>query len=179
MSELNLDYLLKLAGHHVQPPSNDEGEKSPLTGMNAGTEDSMVVVFNNPNAANHFTSMCEDIDSFGDMMVSEDGMRFMIPRYLQDDVEKVMGEFTIEEDFYIEEAFDLHNGYHDVRKHEELGDHGEDFFPNGQTGTAPKKVGPSAAKHGNNPLSAKQFNEGTEEIHENLVYRYREFKKNQ
>jgi len=77
-----------------------------------------------------------------------------------------------------EEDIDLDNGYETQQQHDDLGAHGRDYFPNSMTSTAPKRLGPSAAKHGNNPMSAKQFAENTKKIHENLIYRYREYKKN-
>lgn len=83
-----------------------------------------------------------------------------------------------DEDDSVEEGFDLNNGYGDEKDVEELGAHGRDYFPSGQTSTAPDRLGPSAAKSGNNPMAAKQFTKEAKEIHESLVYKYRNFKKN-
>lgn len=155
--------------HH--DTTNDDGEDSPFTGMDAGMSESVVIVFNDPNAANHFSNVCQQtMESTGEPIgISEDGMRFKVPAHMSNKIDSMMEGF-------LEEGMDLDNGYYSVQDHEELGDYGKDYFPNSQTGTAPERVGPSAAKHGNNPLSAKQFTEEAKNIHENLVYRYREFK---
>lgn len=169
MSELNIEELLRMAG--IQAPShstaNQDGTQSPFSTTDAGMSENLIVVFNDSNAAQRFSSLCQaNKNSMGcDVQVSEDGMRFKVPAKNQAELDSMM------------EGFDLDNGYYTVQQHDELAGHGKDYFPSAQTGTSPKKLGPSAAKHGNNPLSSKQFSEGAQEIHETLVYRYREYKK--
>jgi hypothetical protein len=252
MTEINIDYLRHMAGldpveykDECPEKTGAEGNKSPFTNMNIGTGDEIVVVFNDPAAASYFQDNCSDC------CPNRDGSRFKISRSKAADIDQILSDFCVNEDYYIESgnltmsdqnwinkfkaalaeeappgqedfiksakpefqkkygddweevlyatAWKRHNnesiedeevqkilddinydnGYR-IQKHEEAGDHGEDFFPDGQTGTAPKKVGPSAAKHGNNPLSAKQFetlDESSEKIHEDLVYKYRAHKK--
>lgn len=62
---------------------------------------------------------------------------------------------------------DLQNGYND--KHYASGN---DYFPNGADGPVVKKVGPSGARHGDNPEQKKMQ---VDEVHKELVYGYRSF----
>jgi len=64
---------------------------------------------------------------------------------------------------------DLQNGYHDVHVAS-----GNDYFPNGADGPVVKAVGPSGARHGDNPEQKKMKTE-LEEVHKELVYGYRSF----
>lgn len=86
-------------------------------------------------------------------------------------------ESFMQENGFLEETYDFNNGYHSQLDHAEMGDYGDDFHPQGETSTPQKKLGPSAAKHGNNPMYAKQFTEEAENVHKTLVYEYRNFKK--
>lgn len=62
---------------------------------------------------------------------------------------------------------DLNNGYRDIEVAS-----GQDFFPNGADSPVVKKVGPSGARHGDNP---EQKSMKVSEEHKELVYAYRKF----
>lgn len=64
---------------------------------------------------------------------------------------------------------DINNGYNTVKNA-----NGQDFFPNGADSPVVKKVGPSGARHGDNP---EQKSMQVSEEHKELVYAYRKFLK--
>jgi len=66
-----------------------------------------------------------------------------------------------------DEAFDLQNGYDD--EHDASGN---DYFPNGADSPVVSRVGPSGARHGDNPEQKKM---AVAETHKELVYNYRKF----
>ncbi len=71
----------------------------------------------------------------------------------------------------VEEEGELGNGY---------GDHhavdGEDFFPSGATSNVSRKVGPSGARHGDNPMSKRMATESAK-IYEQYKRDFENFKK--
>lgn len=69
------------------------------------------------------------------------------------------GDFPMEED--------INNGYDDVNFAS-----GNDFFPNGAVSPVVTDVGPSGARHGDNPAQKKMQ---VAEVHKELVYGYRNF----
>ncbi len=89
------------------------------------------------------------------------------------------GEMGLEEDDSIdseeetEETVeeDLQNGYDDQHYAD-----GQDYFPNGADGPVVRSVGPSGARHGDNP-EQKYMKTEIEEVHKELVYGYRSFLK--
>jgi hypothetical protein len=62
---------------------------------------------------------------------------------------------------------DIQNGYNDVKELD-----GNDYFPNGADGPVVKAVGPSGARHGDNPEQKKMQ---VAETHTELVYAYRKY----
>ena len=70
-------------------------------------------------------------------------------------------EETVEED--------LQNGYNDQHCAD-----GQDYFPNGADGPVVRVVGPSGARHGDNP-EQKSMRTEIDEVHKELVYGYRAF----
>ncbi|MFI5405757.1 MAG: hypothetical protein ACHQ1D_04505 [Nitrososphaerales archaeon] len=66
---------------------------------------------------------------------------------------------------------DLQNGYND-----QYYASGNDYFPNGADGPVVRSVGPSGARHGDNP-EQKYMKTEIEEVHKELVYGYRSFLK--
>jgi hypothetical protein len=237
-----MGYLLRLAGMAEKlPQPSEDGDKSPFTDSPLSTGNEVIVVFNDPRAASHFVSKCDQAE------ICEYGNRVKITRSEAMDLDKLMSDYRPEE-LYIEcddslenldmsnetwvdtykavlededlyekappgqeefikaakpdfkkkygkdwekvlyasawkrhnESIDFSNGYDSVQDHEEVGDYAVDYFPDGQTGTAPKKTGTAGARHGDNPLKSRQWealDESAKKIHENLVYRYRDFKK--
>lgn len=71
------------------------------------------------------------------------------------------------DDFPMEEAFDMQNGYDDIDTAS-----GNDFFPNGADSPVITNVGPSGARQGDNPEQKKMQ---VAETHKELVYAYRKF----
>jgi hypothetical protein len=69
----------------------------------------------------------------------------------------------------LEEAYDMNNGYKDVHNAD-----GQDYFPDGADGPVVDNVGPSGARHGDNPEQKKMQ---IAEVHKELVYGYRSFLK--
>lgn len=70
------------------------------------------------------------------------------------------------------EGYDLNNGYGSEQEHDELTGYADRWFPDGETSTPvdPDKLGPSAAKYGNNPIKEHR------EIYESLLQRFKDFK---
>ena len=110
----------------------------------------------NPNFANMFGSSLDHFlngdDTSFDHMGDEDDYTDQSMR---------AGEMGMEED--------LNNGYDT----EQCAD-GSDFFPNGADGPVVKAVGPSGARHGDNP---EQKYMQVAEVHKELVYGYRKYLK--
>lgn len=77
--------------------------------------------------------------------------------------------FGSDEDYGDFPMEDINNGYRDVKKID-----GCDFFPNGADGPVVKSIGPSGARHGDNPEQKKMQ---VDETHTELVYAYRNFLK--
>lgn len=75
----------------------------------------------------------------------------------------------------VDEDFGLNNGYHDVIKHDTLG-YMDRWAPRGNASTPPDSLGPSAARTSDNPEFAAMKKESIEDIHESLVYAYRQEK---
>ncbi|HEY6436817.1 MAG TPA: hypothetical protein VIY47_09510 [Ignavibacteriaceae bacterium] len=85
---------------------------------------------------------------------------------IEDNMKETMYDPGFEEDSdELEE--DIQNGYKD--KHYASGN---DYFPNGADGPVVDKVGPSGARHGDNPEQKKMQ---IAEVHKELVYGYRAF----
>ena len=72
-------------------------------------------------------------------------------------------------DEHFEEAFDLNNGYDEIKNAK-----GDDFFPNGADSPVVRTAGPSGARQGDNPEQKKME---VTEVHKELVYGYRNFLK--
>jgi hypothetical protein len=62
---------------------------------------------------------------------------------------------------------DIQNGYNDIKELDV-----NDYFPNGADGPVVKAVGPSGARHGDNPEQKKMQ---VAETHTELVYAYRKY----
>lgn len=114
-------------------------------------------------------------DNFtAEMGFSEEG-NIMLPERMRGKVEQLMADAGYEdgEDYYfvdaVEEA-DLQNGYDDHHYVD-----AEDYFPTGNDGPAPKELGPSAARHGNNPLGTK-MKVSEDNLSEGLKRAYRKFR---
>jgi hypothetical protein len=69
----------------------------------------------------------------------------------------------------LEEAYDLNNGYEDVKYAK-----GSDYFPTGADSPVTSHTGPSGARQGDNP---EQKRMEVAEAHKELVYNYRKFLK--
>jgi len=68
-----------------------------------------------------------------------------------------------------DEDFNLNNGYDDINDAS-----GDDYFPNGADSPVVRAVGPSGARHGDNPEQKKMQ---VAEVHKELVYGYRNYLK--
>lgn len=84
-----------------------------------------------------------------------------VSQYDYTDASMRAGEMGMEESF--------NNGYNSTHVAD-----GEDYFPNGSDGPVVKAVGPSGARHGDNPEQKKMQ---VAETHKELVYAYRSFLK--
>lgn len=143
-----------------EEPEVKVGTESPLTGTDP-CQDIVIAVVANPEAADRLRA--HGVEQVGENSFAvEDADSFM--------------SFMEENGYALEEDFDLNNGYRDRQQHQEIGGYGDDYFPKGQTGTPRRRQGPGAATHGSNPLHARQFTEDASDVHEKLVYEYREFK---
>ncbi len=80
---------------------------------------------------------------------------------MHQDNDEIDGEF--------DEAFDMNNGYDDIDYA-----NGDDFFPDGADSPVVSSVGPSGARHGDNP---EQKRMQVAEVHKELVYGYRDYLK--
>ena len=77
-------------------------------------------------------------------------------------------EDVVEEEV-VDEAYDLNNGYEDVKYSK-----GSDYFPTGADSPVTSHTGPSGARQGDNPEQKKME---VSEAHKELVYNYRKFLK--
>ena len=75
----------------------------------------------------------------------------------------------IDDEDELEEAYDLNNGYTDVKYSK-----GSDYFPTGADSPVTRSAGPSGARQGDNPEQKKME---VTEAHKDLVYNYRKFLK--
>lgn len=74
-------------------------------------------------------------------------------------------------EFILDDDFDFSNGYYD--RH--YTDKDDLTFPTGQDTNVVSKAGPSSATHGDNSIHKGMK---LEDIHEDLIYKYRKFKRN-
>ena len=86
----------------------------------------------------------------------------------QDPQQQIDDESELNED-ELEEAYDLNNGYEDVKYSK-----GSDYFPTGADSPVTSHTGPSGARQGDNP---EQKRMEVAEAHKELVYNYRKFLK--
>ena len=100
----------------------------------------------------------------------------ILPPRVRGAVEQALrdGGFTDGEDYQFVNPMtevDLQNGYD---QHYSVD--GEDYFPDGDTGPAPRKLGPGAAKQGDNPLATRMNVKESESLYEQYATEFKRFK---
>lgn len=98
----------------------------------------------------------------------------ILPPRVRGAVEDALADFEEGSDYSFVDPMnevDLQNGYDDGYCVDP-----DDYFPSGATGPAPKRLGPGAAKHGDNPLATSITIKESTDLFEKYQQKYKKFK---